>query len=82
LQKETDINPQTPFGTPKTSIACNGSVILKYPGFKSRCENYIARMIMEASTSGVFRAEKVVLEPTYEAAIFGAAVAVAMAEDT
>jgi hexokinase len=80
LQKETDINPKTPYGTPKTSIACNGSVILKYPGFKSRCENYIARMIMEGSTSSVFRAEKVVLEPTDEAAVFGAAVAVAMEE--
>jgi hexokinase len=80
LQKETDINPHTPFGTPKTSIACNGSVILKYPGFKSRCENYIARMIMEGSTSGVFRTEKVVLEPTHEAALFGAAVSVAMEE--
>ena len=82
VQKETDINPHTPFGTPKTSIACNGSVILKYPGFKSRCENYISRMVMEGSTAGVFRAEKVVLEPTYEAALVGAAVAVAMEEDT
>lgn len=82
LQKETDINPQTPYGTPRTSIACNGSVILKYPGFKSRCENYIARMIMQGSTSSVFRAEKVVLKPTHEAAVFGAAIAVAMEEHT
>ena len=83
LQKETDINPHTPFGTPKTSIACNGSVILKYPGLKTRCEDYIARMIEEGSCAGgVFRSEKVVLEPTYEAAVFGAAVAVAMEEHT
>lgn len=81
LQKDTDINPHTPYGTPKTSIACNGSVILKYPGFKDRCESYIARMIAEGASAGTnFPKEKIALEPTYEAAIFGAAVAVAMAD--
>ena len=82
LQKETDINPRTPYGTPKTSIACNGSVILKYPGFKSRCEDYIAKMVTEGSIGGPAQIEKVVLESTYEAAIFGAAVAVAMEDGT
>jgi hexokinase len=80
LQKETDINPHTPFGTPKTSIACNGSVILKYPGVKTRCEKYVEQMIKDGSASGLFRAEKVVLKPTNEAAVLGAAVAVAMEE--
>jgi len=63
--------------------AVSGSVILKYPGFKDRCENYITRMIAEGSaTGGIYPKEKVVLESTYEAAVFGAAVAVALAEDT
>ncbi|KIW32966.1 uncharacterized protein PV07_04473 [Cladophialophora immunda] len=81
LQKDTDINPTTPNGTPKTSIACNGSVILKYPGFKDRCEGFIRQMISTGSSAGgAFATEKVVLEPTHEAAIFGAAVAVALAD--
>ena len=82
VQKETDINPRTPYGTPKTSIACNGSVILKYPGFKSRCEQFIAQMVMDGSIGGAAYTEKVVLEPTYEAAVLGAAVAVAMEDGT
>ncbi|KAL8243739.1 hypothetical protein R6Q59_009997 [Mikania micrantha] len=82
VQKETDVNLTTPMGTPKTSIACNGSVILKYPGLKARCENYISDMIFTGSGGGIFRSEKVVLEPTDEAAIVGAAVAVAMGEGT
>ncbi|KAJ9609823.1 N-acetylglucosamine kinase 1 [Cladophialophora chaetospira] len=81
LQKDSDINPTTPHGTPKTSIACNGSVILKYPGFKDRCEGFIRQMIEAAALpGGTSSAEKVVLEPTNEAAIFGAAVAVALAD--
>jgi hexokinase len=81
LQKDTDINPTTPNGTPKTSIACNGSVILKYPGFKDRCEGFIRQMTDTASSpAGTFTAEKIVLEPTNEAAVFGAAVAVALAD--
>ncbi|KIW91930.1 uncharacterized protein Z519_07900 [Cladophialophora bantiana CBS 173.52] len=81
LQKDTDVNPTTPNGTPKTSIACNGSVILKYPGFKDRCEGFIRQMISTGSSAGgALGAEKVVLEPTHEAAVFGAAVAVALAD--
>jgi len=78
LQKESEINPTTPCGTPKTSIACNGSVILKYPGFRTRCQDYIAEMIGSGSAlNGIFR-EEVILTPTDEAAILGAAVAVAL----
>ena len=81
LQKDTDVNLTTPAGTPKTSIACNGSVILKYPGFKDRCEGFITQMVSTASASGgAFASEKIVLEPTDEAAVFGAAVAVALAD--
>jgi len=81
LQKDTDINPTTPNGTPKTSIACNGSVILKYPGFKDRCEGFISQMISSASSPGsAFATEKIVLQPTNEATVFGAAVAVALAD--
>jgi len=81
LQKDTDINPTTPKGTPKTSIACNGSVILKYPDFKDRCEGFIRQMISTASSAGAaLITEQIVLAPTHEAAIFGAAVAVALAE--
>jgi hexokinase len=81
LQKDVDINPVTVTGSPKTSIACNGSVILKYPGFKSRCEDLLRQMIQEGSAARATTAtESIVLEPTEEAAIYGAAVAVALAE--
>jgi len=76
LQKDTEINPTTPQGTPRTSIACNGSVILKYPGFMNRCERYIGRMV--SAGGDVVASEKVVLERTDEAAVLGAAVAVAL----
>ena len=83
LQKDTDMGPLTPGGTPKTSIACNGSVILKYPGFRERCESYIARLMAESLSAGdEYQREKIALVPTYEAAIFGAAIAVALADDT
>jgi hexokinase len=81
LQKETDINPTTPFGTPKTSIACTGSVIEKYPNFRARCEGYIAEMIAVGDRSfGSFPLELVVLEVIDDAAILGAAVAVAISD--
>lgn len=81
LQKDMAMGTETPNGTAKTSIACNGSVILKYPGFKARSEGYMARMIAEGS-SHAHKFEKIALEPTNESAVFGAAVAVALAEDT
>ncbi len=81
LQKETDINPTTPFGTPKTSIACTGGVIEKYPNFRTRCEEFIERMIAATYPDfAPFRPEKVALEMTDEAAVLGAAVAVALSE--
>jgi hexokinase len=81
LQKETYINPTTPFGTPKTSIACTGSVIEKYPNFRTRCEGYIEEMIVAGDRSfGSFPTELVVLEVIDDAAILGAAVAVAISD--
>jgi hexokinase len=79
LQKETYANRTTPFGTPKTSIACTGSVIEKYPNFRTRCERYIGEMIAARDGGfGSFPPELVVLEVTNDGAILGAAVAVAM----
>ena len=81
LQKDTDTNLTTPNATMRTSIACNGSVILKYPGFKDRCEGFIKLLTWPTSPTGSNSSgEWIVLESTNEAAIFGAAVAVALAE--
>lgn len=80
LQKDTDVNPSSASGTPMTSIACNGSVILKYPGFKDRCEEFLRQMISAGASTGGLAGEKIVLQPTDEAAVFGAAVAVALAD--
>lgn len=63
----------------RTTIACNGSVIEKYPGFRSRCQGYIATMI-EAGADPTTQNSEVVLEMADEAAVRGAAVAVAVGE--
>lgn len=63
----------------KTTIACNGSVIGKYPGFRVRCQQYIAEMI-RSGADGTTQTSEVVLEMADEAAILGAAVAVATGE--
>lgn len=63
----------------KTTIACNGSVIERYPGFRSRCQRYIAEMIA-AGADGATQHSEVVLEVADEAAVLGAAVAVAVGE--
>lgn len=66
-------------GPSKTSIACNGSVIEKYPGFRSKCQSYIADIIACDATDTTPESE-VVLKIADEAAILGAAVAVALGE--
>ena len=63
----------------KTTIACNGALIGKYPGFRSRCEGYIAAII-ECHTEAGLQDSEVLLQLGDEAAILGAAVAVAAAE--
>ena len=60
------------------SIACDGSVINKYPGFKERCQSYLDQLTMEIlleEESG----PRISLEPAPESAILGAAVAAAVA---
>ncbi|RVX74586.1 hypothetical protein B0A52_01712 [Exophiala mesophila] len=82
LQKDSDIKPTTAQGTPKTSVACNGSVILRYPGFKHRSEAFIKELIdMGSIGRPESTIEEIVLEPTDEAVVLGAAVAVALADD-
>jgi hexokinase len=63
----------------KTTIACNGSVIDKYPGFRRKCQAYMADMIA-SDAGGRLQESEVVLQVADEAASLGAAVAVAVAE--
>ena len=79
VQKELEMGNDLSEADSKTSIACNGSVILKYPGFRSRCQDYIAQLIAgDAATNNLAGIHEVILEPTDEAAVLGAAVAVAL----
>lgn len=67
----------------RTSIAANGSVILMYPGFRSRCQKYIADMIEAEQRAGKRQhTHEVTIVPTNEATIMGVAVAVAIADKT
>jgi hexokinase len=62
------------------SIACNGTVAEKYPGFLSGCQQVLDDLCVEsgAKPSG----STVKLEMSPESSIFGAAVAVSCLEDT
>ena len=82
LQKELEMGNELTEADSKTSIACNGSVILKYPGFRGRCQDYIAQLIAaDTAANEMAGLHEVVLEPTDEAALLGAAIAVALTED-
>lgn len=65
------------------SIACDGSVINKYPGFKDRCQDYLDALVQQTNalteTLDLGDRPSVKLEPAPESAILGAAVAVAVA---
>lgn len=63
------------------SIACDGSVINKYPGFRSRCQGYLDQLTQyTAKTSSDSATDSYIrLEPAPDSAILGAAVAVAVA---
>ena len=65
------------------SIACDGSVINKYPGFRDRCQAYLKQLTKETNSSlGIedcATAPYVSLEFAPESAILGAAVGVAVA---
>lgn len=58
------------------SIACDGTVINKYPGFRDTCQRYLDQLSEKTNpTSGC----AIRLDPAPESAILGAAVAVAVA---
>ncbi|KAF2209540.1 hypothetical protein CERZMDRAFT_46851 [Cercospora zeae-maydis SCOH1-5] len=59
------------------TIACNGTIIEKYPGFRERCQRYLDDL---CEVSGATRG-KVTLSLAPESSIFGAAVAVACMEE-
>jgi hexokinase len=58
------------------SIACDGTVINKYPGFRDTCQSYLDQLSEQShhTAGSVIR-----LDPAPESAILGAAVAVAVA---
>lgn len=58
------------------SIACDGTVINKYPGFRDTCQSYLDQLAQQSHPSST---SPIRLEPAPESAILGAAVAVAVA---
>lgn len=58
------------------SIACDGTVINKYPGFRDTCQRYLDKLSRQTHPSVV---SAIRLDPAPESAILGAAVAVAVA---
>lgn len=63
------------------SIACDGSVINKYPGFKDRCQTFLRGIIeVEGTVSEKVGAERILLVEAQESALLGAAVAAACVE--
>jgi len=63
------------------SIACDGSVINKYPGFKDQCQAYLDLLAQQTATSEASKTPFITLELAPDSAIFGAAVAVAIAPE-
>lgn len=65
------------------SIACDGSVINKYPGFRDRCQGYLSQLTEQTNRSlgslDAATGPSISLELAPESAIVGAAVAVAVA---
>lgn len=83
LEKEADqenslTNPSEVCG--KTTIACDGSVINKYPGFRQNCTQFLADLLEISLAGPESSRETIVLEPTHDATLLGAAVAVAICE--
>lgn len=60
----------------KLSIACDGTVINKYPGFRATCQSYLDQLTEETYPGCN---ASIQLNPAPESAILGAAVAVAVA---
>ncbi|KAL1994578.1 hypothetical protein VTN49DRAFT_2048 [Thermomyces lanuginosus] len=66
--------------SPDLTIACDGSVINKYPGFRENCQRYLNTLTAQTNAaSGEEGGGSITLELADESAIFGAAVAVATA---
>lgn len=75
-----DHNPSTGEQS-RTTVAANGSVISMYPGFRTRCQQYVNDLI--ASTSHPAKSHlqhELTIQPTEEATILGVAVAVSLCE--
>ncbi|KAK2808590.1 hypothetical protein FQN50_004622 [Emmonsiellopsis sp. PD_5] len=94
---------QSTSSTLNVSIACEGAVISKYPGFREQCQQYLNELTMEDKSEGTpptpplspgdseaaspskkpisstIAAPTIMLDLAPESAIFGAAVAVAVA---
>ncbi|KAJ5092120.1 hypothetical protein NUU61_006990 [Penicillium alfredii] len=58
------------------SIACDGAVINKYPGFRDTCQDYLDQLTEQTHPA---TGPSIRLDPAPESAILGAAVAVAVA---
>ncbi|KAI5306251.1 hypothetical protein KEM56_001682 [Ascosphaera pollenicola] len=82
----------SPSEPPSISIACDGAVILKYPGFREQCQAYLDQLVVSASgeetvitgntytASSVKPVSNITLDiATDDSTIYGAAVAVAVA---
>jgi hexokinase len=66
-----------PGETSHVTIACDGSMVEKYPGFRARAQDYLDELcILSGASRGA-----VTLEVTPESSIFGAAVAVSCMAD-
>ena len=68
---------ERPTDGPYTTIACNGSVLEKYPSFRSQCQSFLDEL---TKMSG-HNAGSVVLEMAPDSSIFGAAVAASCAQE-
>jgi hexokinase len=65
--------------TRNLAIACDGTVINKYPGFRDQCQAYLDLLSRTTdSLAGLENVSSISLELAHESAIFGAAVAVAI----
>jgi hexokinase len=59
------------------TVACNGTLVEKYPGFRSECQHYLDELcVLSGASEGT-----VTLEMAPESSIFGAAVAACCLED-
>lgn len=59
------------------TIACNGSVMEKYPAFLTRCQQYLDELTVLSGS----KSHAVTLEMAPESSVFGAAVAVSCMAD-